>query len=77
MNALRACAALTFLATLSACGDALAPLPAQARIEFAEVGERAGLTLVHAPSGDEWQVVHCEGDYLSGVADLLRGGSRL
>jgi hypothetical protein len=32
----------------------------------------AGLTLVHAPSGDEWQVVHCEGD-LSGVADLLRG----
>jgi hypothetical protein len=37
----------------------------------------AGLTLVHAPSGDEWQVVHCEGDYLSGVADLLRGGSRL
>ena len=37
----------------------------------------AGLTLVHAPSGDEWQVVHCEGD-LSGVADLLRAeGSRL
>jgi len=62
MNALRACAALTLLATLSACGDALAPLPAQARIEFAEVGERAGLTLVQE-SGDprRWYIPESNG----------------
>ena len=62
MNALRSPAALLLLALLPACGEALSPLPAEPRIEFAEVGERAGLALVQA-SGDprRWYIPESNG----------------
>ncbi|MBM3991607.1 MAG: CRTAC1 family protein [Planctomycetes bacterium] len=62
MNAPLDRGALVLAFLFSACGDASAPLPATARIEFAEVGERAGLTLVQS-SGDarRWYIPESNG----------------
>lgn len=55
-------ATLVLMLLLAACGDAPAPLPTAARIELAEVGERAGLTLVQT-SGDprRWYIPESNG----------------
>jgi len=62
MKALHDRVALVLVCLLSACSDAPAPLPTAARIEFAEVGERAGLTQVQV-SGDprRWYIPESNG----------------